>query len=396
MIPIESIWAEIDLEAIAHNVRQLKTILTPPAKFMAVVKANGYGHGTAAVASKAIEAGADMLGVARIAEAIALRQAGISHPILVFGPPPPERIAEIAAYDLIQSVGTFAFARMMSDHAQLTGRSITIHIKVDTGMGRLGVLPAPVRFSALGKQLGGAAVREVESICHLPGLIAEGIYTHFANADDPDLDFAHDQLSRFLDFIQTLKHRGMHFPIRHAANSAGILRLPESHLDLVRAGIALYGYHPSADTHRPDVDLKPALSWKSRIVHIKNVPKDFSVSYGRTYRTPTPTRIATIAAGYADGLSRSLSSNGEVLIRGMRAPIVGRVCMDLTMVDVGHIPEAAVNDEVVLIGKQGDTQITADDLAARQHTISYEILTSIGQRVPRLYFSPDRDGRRTA
>ncbi len=386
----DSIWAEIDLEAIAHNVRQLKAILTPPARFMAVVKANGYGHGAAAVAAKAIEAGADMLGVARIDEAIALRQAGIAYPLLVFGPPPPERIPDIAAYDLIQSVSTFAYARMMSDHARLSGRSMTIHVKVDTGMGRLGVLPAPVRFSALGKQLGGAALREVESICHLPGIVPEGIYTHFANADDPDLDFAQDQLHRFLDFIQALGQRGMHFAVRHAANSAGILRLPESHLDLVRAGIALYGYHPSEDTRRPDVDLKPALSWKSRIVHIKNVPKDFSISYGRTYKTPAPTRIATIAAGYADGLSRSLSSKGEVLVRGRRAPIVGRVCMDLTMIDIGHIPDAAVNDEVVLIGTQGDMHLTADDLAARQQTISYEILTSIGQRVPRLYRTVDR------
>uniref|UniRef100_A0A7C4MPI8 Alanine racemase n=1 Tax=Desulfatirhabdium butyrativorans TaxID=340467 RepID=A0A7C4MPI8_9BACT len=390
MTSTESIWAEIDLEAIAHNIRQLKAILTPPARFMAVVKANGYGHGSVAVASKAIEAGADMLGVARIDEAIALRQAGIAHPILVFGPPPPERIPEIAAYDLIQSVGTFAYARRISDHARHAGRSISVHIKVDTGMGRLGALPAPVRYSALGKQLGGAAIREVESICHLPGLVPEGIFTHFANADDPDLDFAHDQLLRFLDFIQALEQRGMQFPIRHAANSAGILRLPESHLDLVRAGIALYGYHPSEDTRRPDVDLKPALSWKSRIVHIKNVPKDFSISYGRTYKTPAPTRIATIAAGYADGLSRSLSSKGEVLIHGRRAPIVGRVCMDLTMIDIGHIPEAVVNDEVVLIGTQGDMQITADDLAARQQTISYEILTSIGQRVPRLYRPSDQ------
>lgn len=381
----ELIQAEIDLDAIGHNIRQLESVLaSPSSRLMAVVKANAYGHGAVSVANKALETGAGMLGVARVEEGIALRKAGISHPILIFGPTPIHRIPDLIDLDLTQSVGTFLLADMLSSQAAAAGKSIAIHIKVDTGMGRLGVLPAPSRISGLGKLLGGTALREVESICHLPGLKVEGIYTHFANADDPDLDFAKDQLDRFLNFVQALKHRGMEFAIRHAANSAAIIRFPESHLDMVRAGISMYGCYPSEASRRPDVDLWPALSFKSRIVHIKTVPAEFSISYGRTYKTAAPTRIATIAAGYADGFSRSLSSRGHVLIQGQIAPVVGRVCMDLTMVDIGRIPEAGINDEVVLIGRQGDRQITADDLARLQNTISYEILTSIGQRVPRI------------
>lgn len=371
-------WAEIDLGAIGHNVRELRRISRPPARLMAVVKANAYGHGHVQVAREALQNGAGFLGVARIAEAIALRREGIDAPLLIFGDTPRERMKEIPEWDLRQTLWSAEKARQLSESLCSMGKTARIHIKCDSGMGRLG-LPAFPEENL--KQ----TVREISQIMRMPGLECEGIFTHFAASDSRDLSYARLQTERFLHLLECLRGRGMEFPIRHAANSAAIIALPESHLDMVRAGISLYGLPPSDEMNLQNIRLRPAMRLKSRIIHLKKVDKDFCVSYGMTYKTPEPTRIATVALGYADGYSRLLSNRGRMLVHGKAAPVIGRVCMDLTMLDVGHIPDAAVGDEVLAFG---DNALSAGEIASLLGTINYEVVSSLTSRVKRIYKHP--------
>lgn len=375
-----NIWAEIDLDAIDHNVRELRGITHPRARMMAVVKADGYGHGAVEVARTVLAAGADMLAVARIDEGILLRQAGLEAPILVFSPTFPTFAENLITYDLIQSVAGLKIGQQLDAVARRCGKTIPIHLKVDSGMGRLGLLPDARRVKA-----SMSAVAEVEAITQLKGLCLEGVYTHFAAADESDKGYAHHQLAVFETFLQALQKAGVDCGMRHAANSAAIIDLPQTHLDAVRPGIALYGLYPSRDVDRDRVDLQPALSLKSRLLQVKAVPTGFKASYGMTWEAPEPTVIGTVAAGYADGIQRQLSNRGAMLVGGHRAPIVGRVCMDLIMLDLGADSPAVAGDEVVIIGRQGEAHITADDIADLLGTINYEVVFTNATRVPRRY-----------
>jgi len=381
-------WAEIDLAAIAHNTAVLKARCRP-ARLMAVVKADGYGHGAAAVAQQALASGAGMLAVARFREAAALRQAGIDAPILIFGYTPADFAEQLAGLDLIQAVASTDAARQLADRARRAGKQIRVHIKIDTGMGRLGLLADRLTMDPVASATDCRRVAaEVESIVRLPGLVPEGIFTHFAAADSRDKHYTRRQFDIFTALLDTLARRGIRLELRHAANSAGIIDLPETHLDMVRAGIALYGLYPSGEVDRAKVLLRPAMSLKSRIVHLKKVPAGFNLSYGLTHTTASATVIATVAAGYADGVSRLLSNRGSMLVHGKAAPIIGRVCMDLCMLDIGHIPEAQLNDEVVIFGRQDGRCISADQIADLLNTINYEVVTGITARVPRVYLHP--------
>jgi alanine racemase len=379
------VWAEVDLEAITYNVRELRRITDPGAHLMAVVKANAYGHGVVEVTRKALESGADSLGVARIEEGIELRKAGINESILIFGYTPPALAHKLIAFDLTQTVWSYTTAKALSDVAVSSNKQIKVHLKVDTGMGRLGLLPDCRRPTVTEQNLIGNAIREVESISLLAGLTLEGVYTHFATADSSDKTYAEKQFRIFVDFLNELRRAGISLPLCHAANSAAIIEMPETHLDMVRPGIAIYGLYPSDEVNKRRIALKPAMTLKSKIVHLKKVPPGFKVSYGCTYQTPKATIVASVPVGYADGFNRLLSSRGHMLVRGYRAPIIGRICMDQTMLDVGHIPDVNLEDEVVIFGRQEDKSITVDEIAATLNTINYEIVSALTARIPVIY-----------
>jgi alanine racemase len=386
-------WAEIDLTAYAHNITELKRITRNGARLMAVVKANGYGHGAVEVAGEALKNGAEYLGVARINEAVQLRAAGLDAPILIFGYTPPDLAGALIEYGLTQTVYSFSAASRLSEYARQKGAKICVHIKADSGMGRLG-LPL-----ILGDRDGTEnhplrnSVQAVASISRLPGLTVEGIFTHLATADSADKSYAHFQIDVFTDFLNRLGRRGLVPPIRHAANSGAVIDLPEAHFDMVRPGIATYGLYPSDEVNKSKADLKPVMALKSKIIHLKEVPAGFNVSYGITYQTQKPTTIATVPMGYADGFNRLLSNRGQMLVHGQRVPIVGRVCMDLTMLDVGGVPDVAIEDEVVVFGPPQGESVTADEMASTLNTINYEIVSTITARVPRIYLKKSSSHR---
>ena len=377
--------AEIDLAALAHNYRELMRVAAPDTHLMAVVKADGYGHGAPQVARIALECGAKFLAVARFDEAVRLRKAGIAAPILLFGYSLPSYVPFMADNDIRAAVNALASARKLSVEAVRTGKILKIHIKIDTGMGRLGLLADGLTVDpSTGEGVSGV-VKDVLTIASLPHVEVEGIFTHFANADAKDKTHTREQYKRFAGLLEALAKEGFAPRLRHAANSAATIEMPETHLDLVRPGVSQYGLWPSDEVDKNRIDLKPVMTLKSTVIHLKSVGPDFAVSYGSTHHTPQPTRIATIPIGYADGFDRVLSSTGDMLVRGVRAPIIGRVCMDLTMIDVGHIPKVEVEDEVVILGRQGDEEITADEIAAHVGTINYEIVSSLTSRVAKVY-----------
>jgi alanine racemase len=378
-------WAEIDLDALAHNYRELRRVTSSAAAMMAVVKADGYGHGASQVANVALENGARLLAVARMDEALRLREDGVSAPILLFGHSLPAYVNMLAANDIRAAVNSLEGARNLSAEAVRCKTTLKAHIKIDTGMGRLGLLSDDIAVHTESGQQVNRAVHDILAIAALPGIQVEGIFTHFANSDSHDKGHARTQLARFNGLLETLKGHPVVFKYRHAANSAATIEMPESHLDLVRPGIAQYGLWPSDEVDKSRIHLKAVMSIKSRVIQVKAAGAGFAVSYGSTHVTPRPTRIATIPIGYADGFDRVLSSNGYMLVQGIRAPIIGRVCMDLTMIDVGHIPDVALEDEVVILGSQGDESISADEIAKRVGTINYEIVSSLTSRVPKVY-----------
>ena len=359
-------YAEINLNAIKHNILEIRKLLAPGVKYMAVVKANAYGHGAIGVARAAIEAGADYLAVANLKEALELRSAGIVSPILILTESPTSVMDEIVQYDLTQTVYSVVEAKALSDEAVQRNRTAKVQVKIDTGMGRVGVSPSE-------------AVAFITKISSLPNLMLEGVFTHFAMAEDPRDNFTADQFDKFKQVLLKVEHIKM----KHAANSAAVIFHPETHLDMVRVGLMMYGLYPIGDG-RKHINLKPALSFKSRISYLKKVPPGVPLSYGCTYVTEKKTTIATIPVGYADGFSRRLSNRGQVVIRGKRFPVVGRVTMDLTMVNVGE-EKVEVGDEVVLIGEQSGQAISADEVARLEDTIAYEVICGIGKRVPRIY-----------
>ena len=378
-------WVEINLKALACNYRELRRVTSSRADIMAVVKADGYGHGAVRVARTALKCGAKFLAVARLDEAICLRKAGIAAPILLFGYSLPTYAAYMIENDIRASINSVTSARQLSEKALSIGKTLKVHIKIDTGMGRLGILSDALIMDATEGPIRSGTVHDVLRIASMPHIEVEGIYTHFADADAKEKTNARRQFALFMELLETLKKAGFRVRFRHAANSAATIEMPETHLDLVRPGISLYGLWPSNVVDKNLINIKPVMTLKSRVIQVKQVRSGFAVSYGSTYRTPRPTRIATVAIGYADGLNRALSSRGHMLVKGVRAPIIGRVCMDLTLIDVGHIPGVALEDEVVILGRQRNESVTADEIAGLLGTINYEIVSSLTSRVARIY-----------
>ncbi len=361
----------VDLGAIRSNIRSLKARLHPNCRFMAVVKADAYGHGMLPVANAAIEAGADWIGVALLEEAVALRKAGVEAPVLVLGEAIPRGAGLFIDNNITATVCSLEAAEALNKAARSRGRNATVHIKVDTGMGRLGLAPEEV-------------LPFVEHVRSLENIDLEGIFSHFAAADEENKEYSFGQLQRFKDIVATLEAHGIEIPMKHFAASAAMIDIPESHLDMVRPGISIYGAYPSPDVDH-SVTLKPAMALITAITFLKEVSEGTPLSYGRTFITNRPSRIAVLPVGYGDGYPRLLSNNGEVLVAGKRAPVVGRICMDMTLIDVTDIPEAGVGSEVVLFGSQGEEEVSVDEVAAKAGTISYEILCNITERVPREY-----------
>lgn len=366
MIEDLALWAEIDLQAIRDNVRSLKGLLVPGTKFLAVVKANGYGHGDAPVAKAAVEAGADWLAVARVQEAESLRRAGIQVPILLLAEPGLGALRQVVELGLTPTVYTQHMARAIS---QMNAGNIQVHLKVDTGMHRYGV--EPDEMQAL-----------VDLIDGLRGIEISGIWSHFAVADDVLNPYTKQQYAAFMDALDRLGPRARGW-LKHLSNSAGTMTFPEAHFDMVRAGIAVYGIHPSKELSER-VQLRPAMSVKSRVGLTKRLRKGETISYGQLYTLTSDATVVTIPAGYADGLRRALTNKGAVLIRSRRYRICGAVTMDHFLTDVGD-DHVEVGDEVVLLGTQGEESISADEIAEALDTISYEIICGINARVPRIY-----------
>ncbi|MCD4687604.1 MAG: alanine racemase [Anaerolineae bacterium] len=366
-------YAEIDLGAIAENTQALKQYIGPDVRLIAVVKANAYGHGAVEVARTALAHGAEWLGVGRLDEGVALRDTGIDVPILVLSYTSAHEVRAALDYALTLTVAEIPVAEAVSEYARQRNTRARAHVKVDTGMGRYGLLPDEV-------------VPFFERVAALPGLEIEGIYSHFATADVTDKTYAHQQFDTFQAVLGNLAAAGHRPPVRHIANSAGTLDLPTMHLDAVRTGLALYGMYPSVEVGKT-VPLKPALTLKSRVARVRTLPAGASISYGRTYITPRAMPVALVPVGYGDGYHRVLSNRGAVLINGQRAPIVGRVCMDQFVVDISGAGHVAVDDEVVLLGAQGNDRITAEEIADWAETLNYQVTTALMARVPRVFMT---------
>lgn len=361
-------WAAVDLEAIARNVRGVKGILAPGTALCAVVKADAYGHGAVRVAEVALAAGAERLGVALPSEGVELRRAGFRCPILVLGTLFPEQAPECVSWGLAATTASPGNAKAFSEAALALGKTARLHLKVDTGMARLGCgLDEAPAFA--------------EAIARLPGVELEGVFSHLADADAPDPSFARGQLSRFMDVLDRMRKRGVEPRLRHIANSAGTLALPESRLDMVRVGIVLYGIKPDPGFPVP-FGLSPAMRLVARLASVRDLPASASVGYGRAWTARRASRVGTVPLGYADGYPRSLSNHGEVIVAGGRAPVIGRVCMDMFMIDLTDLPGAAEGDEVLVFG---GPEYPAEEYAARFGSIGYEATCLVGRRVPRLY-----------
>jgi alanine racemase len=362
-------WAEVDLGAIAHNVRELKRWLGPDIHLLPIVKANAYGHGAVEVSRAVLRAGADALGVARVEEGVQLRMARVYAPILIMGHTPTWDAEEVVAHALTPTVNSVELAQALSEIAERRMVSLPVQIKVDTGLIRYGSLP-------------DEAIALAEKLHHIPNLNLEGIYTHFACGEDEDPDYTREQLDRFQEVIHTLRKRGIEFRFQHAGHVTNV-GMPELQLNMVRIGLAVYGLSP-APNMAAEMDLRPAMSLKSRLVRIARIPAGQSVGYARTFVAKRESSIGTVPIGYGDGLDWRLQNKGWALIRGKRVPIVGRVSMDNITIDLTDVP-AEVGDEVVLLGCQAGGHISAEEVATLSGTISYDVPCSITARVPRIY-----------
>lgn len=369
------IQADIDLDAFRFNLDSIKKNINENTQIITVLKADGYGHGAVPLAKEAEkEERVWGIAVATVEEALELRRGGIKKPLLILGYTYQEDYDLIAAEELRPTVFKLSMAQELSRAALRKNKTVKIHIKIDTGMSRIG-------YRDLEK-----SVPEILEISRLPGLEIEGLFTHFARADEKETTPAYQQLEKYQAFQKALKEAGLKIPLCHCSNSAGIIRMPEANMDAVRAGIILYGLYPSEEVEKEPVPLKPLMTLKSHIAYIKTLEPGVQISYGGTYTTQKETRVATIPVGYADGYARSLSNKGWVLIRGKKAPVLGRICMDQFMVDVTDIPEARELDEVMLLGKSQDQQITMEELGELSGRFNYEFACCISKRVPRIYF----------
>ncbi|MBI3322889.1 MAG: alanine racemase [Candidatus Omnitrophica bacterium] len=361
------VWIEVDLAAIRSNFRQVRRHVAPGVKVLAVIKANGYGHGLLPVAQTLSEAGADFLAVASVVEAVALRRSGVGAGILVLGQCLPEEAPLVVEHRLIQAVGDEPSTRALSRAAVRAEKPACVHLKVDTGMGRYGVWHEE-------------AAALLRRIADLPGIQPQGVFTHLGMAGQ-NAQATEEQLSQFSRLLGELEREGLPAGLRHAANSVGLIRFPGSHWDLVRTGLLVYGCSPIKGEH--PLELRPALSLKSRVRFLKRVAAGRTVSYGGTWAAERPSRVATVPVGYAHGYTRALSNKAQLLVRGRRAPVIGRITMEDLMCDVTDIPGVEVGDEVVLIGRQGEEQVTAEELARAAGTIPYEILVGLSPSIPR-------------
>jgi alanine racemase len=361
-------WIEINLDALAHNLRQVKKLISSSAKILVCVKKNAYGHGLIPLSKRLVSEGIDYLGVASIDEGIALRKSGIDTPILILGMVLPCDVEPVIRYNLTQTLSSEELAMALQRKARAFRKKVKVHIKIDTGMGRIGILTKD-------------ALPFIKKIKKLPFLELEGIFTHFPIADS-NAEFTRYQLTLFNQIITQMQKENIHIPLRHAANSMGVIGYKQSHFNMVRPGLMVYGLYPKSNLK---VALQPVLTLKTKIIYLKIVPAGYGISYGHNYRTQKRTTIATLAVGYGDGYPRILSNKAEVLIRGKRFKISGTICMDKLMVDIKAL-KAKIGEEVVLIGAQGGKEkITAEEIAALAGTIPYEIVCSLGHHLPRIY-----------
>ncbi len=369
--------AEIDLTAFRHNLQNLRKYLDPQTRIMAIVKADAYGHGAVSCARIAVESGAaNYLGAGVIEEGIELRENGLNAPILILGSIFPDEAEDLVRHNLATILCTQPLAQALSKEAEKQDKTVSVHIKVDTGMNRLGI--SPENLPTL-----------LDQVRNLKNLKIEAVSTHFSSADDEDLSVTQAQLEKFQTALTILQKEGVHTPIVHCANTSALFKFPESHFNMVRPGLILYGVLPSPSL-RPVIDqgenpFQPVMQWKSQIILLKPIAKNQPVSYSGSFTTQRDSLIATLPIGYADGLHRMLSNKMDVLIRGQRAPQVGNICMDMILIDVTDIPDVQAGDEVVIFGRQGDEMISVEELAVKGKTIPYEILCSVSKRVPRIY-----------
>ncbi len=372
MIETRPVWAEINLDHLAHNIREVRRVTAKQTKIMAVIKADGYGHGASAIGRTLLDNGADYFAVATLSEAIRLRSNYPNTPILILGYTPNERVVDVVRHQLTQTIYNFEQAQFYNQYAKNHQTTIKVHLKIDTGMSRLGIL---------WNDQTGEAVR-----CFgFDNLNVEGVYTHFARADEVDKTFTHLQVSRYLDVVKQIEDAGYKIAIKHVSNSAAIIDLPQYNFDMVRAGIMLYGSYPSGDVNVDKVNLKEVMSLRARVANVKALPPGIGISYGHKYSTNDEQIIATLPLGYADGFTRMLSGKTDVLHNGVRLPIVGRICMDQCMIAANC--DVKIGDVVTLFGQDKRTFKSIDELASVLNTINYEIVCMIGKRIPRAYFS---------
>ncbi len=365
-------YAEINLDNLRHNFREIKKVVKDK-KIFGVIKADAYGHGALEVARVLKEEGVDYFAVAVVTEAMELRRNGFEDPILVLGYSPETFSDTIVENNITQTVFSYSTAKSISNEAVKQNKIAKIHIKVDTGMGRLGYTE------------NDNIVEEIKNIINLPNICVEGLFTHFSTSDEADKEFSNLQLKRFKNIINSIEKEGINIEIKHIANSGAILDIEEAYFDAVRPGIILYGYYPSSEVNQNKLNLKPVMTLKSNIVYIKEVEKGTSISYGRKFTADKKMKIATIPIGYADGFTRLLFGKASVIIGNKLCPVVGKICMDQCMVDVSECEDVKVSDEVIIMGKTSDFNISADVIASKIDTISYEVLCMVSKRVPRVY-----------
>ncbi len=366
------VWAEINLDTIATNTKNIKKLIGDK-ELIAIVKADCYGHGAVDVVPTLLESGASRLAVAMLTEAVELRENNINAPIVILGYTPLYLGEELINYDIEQTVYDLDYAKELSKIALSFNKKAKIHIAIDTGMGRIGFLP------------GDDTVKIINEVYNLEGLEVIGIYSHFSTSDEKDKSYANEQLFKFKKVIADLKALGIEIPLKHISNSGAIIDMPETYLNGVRPGIILYGYYPSKEVSNDNLSVKPALTLKAKVAHVKELHKDMYISYGKTFKTNKKTIVATLPIGYGDGYPRALSENAKVIVNGKFASILGRICMDQCMIDVTDIENVKTGDEVIILGEEGDLKFNAEDMAEALGTINYEILCRIKSRIPRVY-----------
>lgn len=374
-------WAEINLDAIKHNYTEIRKATNPNAKIMAIIKADAYGHGFKEVASILNESGVDAFGVATADEAMQIRNAGFSLPILILGAVFEDEYEELIENNISLCVFNFDSAKKIAEAAKSINKTAKIHIKLDTGMGRIGFLCNDNIEKT---------TNEILKISKLPNIEIEGIFSHFAKSDEKDKSYTHLQFERFISVCNSLENAGLIIPCRHICNSGGIIEYPEYHLDMVRSGIITYGLYPSEEVDKQKINLKPAMTLKTRITNIKEINEESYISYGGRYTATKGQKIATIAIGYADGFSRILSNRAKVLVNGKFANIVGNICMDQCMIDITDIESVKCGDEVIIFGFDGNNTITVESVALLLGTINYEVVCSVSKRIPRAYIQDNK------